>query len=802
MKTNVIIFLISLFTSTSFAQSSVKGRVVDDNSQAVPAVVVSLFNEDKSKFIKAAIAENDGSFIINNVAQGKYVINITSLGFKDYNSEVFEVLGGEKNLGNITLITDSETLDEVVVKAEKPMVQVLADKTVFNVQNTINATGDSGFELLRKAPGVIIDNNDNLIVEGKTGVLIYIDDKPSVLRGQDLVNYLKTIQASDIDAIEIITQPSSKYDAEGNAGIINIRFKRDKSLGTNGSATSGFTYGEFARLNNSVSFNTRSKKVSIYGTFSNRFGESLSFINLFRTQNNTIFDAQTETIYDNASNNIRTGFDWYASKKSTFGIILSGNFSRRDSDSDSRTPITPIGANIPDEILVAGSDTESKTSNLYTNINYKFKGDNGSSINIDVDYGIYDSDRNNLQPNQYFDGTETNLISETINYMVTPIEINLFTSKLDYEQDLLKGKLGVGVKFAQVVTDNQFDFFDRINGQDIINVERTNQFEYDEQVNAAYINYNKKYKKFNIQLGLRMEHTNSDGTLTALQEEQNDRVKRNYTDWFPSGGITYQMNQKNSFALTYSRRIQRPNYASLNPFEYKIDELSFSKGNPFLQPQYTDNLKLSHTFNYRLTTSISYSFIKDYFAKITEAVGNNQNFLTTRNVANQKVINLGVSYPTSFNKWWSIYFSLNAYRSIFEATNEDFNPISQNTLSLYAQNTFKLPKGFRAEVSGWYSSPSIWGGTYETRSLGSLNIAVQKKFFDDRLTARLAFNDILYTSPWQGDTQFGSLTINGDGGNDSRQVRFNLTYNFGRNEIKKARQRKTGLEDEKNRIGG
>ena len=184
----------------------------------------------------------------------------------------------------------------------------------------------------------------------------------------------------------------------------------------------------------------------------------------------------------------------------------------------------------------------------------------------------------------------------------------------------------------------------------------------------------------------------------------------------------------------------------------------------------------------------------------TEAVGDDQNFIIQRNVANQKIINLGVSYPTKLNDWWSIYLSVNAYRSIYQATNPDFVALSQNTLSLYAQNTFKLPKGITAEVSGWYSSPSVWGGTYETKSLGSLNLAFQKRFFDNKLTARLGFNDILFTSPWQGSTQFGDLRIDGNGGNDSRQVRFNLTYNFGRDEIKKARKRETGIEDEKSRI--
>ena len=800
MKALVYLLVIALSIFTIGAQT-ISGKIIDDENQPIPAAVASLFKEDGKTFVKAVISNDNGIFTIKNVKEGTYKLVIEILGFQKYTSESFAFLNTDKDFGVIRLSETAESLEEVTVTAEKPMVEVKADKTVFNIQNTISAAGDSGFELLRKAPGVLVDNNDNIIVEGKTGVLIYIDDKPSVLRGEDLVNYLKTIQSTDIESIEIITQPSSKYDAEGNAGIINIKFKRDKSLGTNGTIASGLTYGEFARYNNSVSFNNRNKKTSFYGSFSNRFGESLSFINLFRTQNNTIFDAQTETVYENNSNNLRLGFDWYANEKSTFGIIFTGNFSISDSDSDSRTPIIPAGNSQPDEILVAGSDTENNTSNLYVNGNYKFKTKKGIALNIDVDYGRYERNRENLQPNRYFNGTETVLLSEVINFMVTPIDIDIFTSKLDYEQNFLKGKLSLGIKFSNVTTDNQFDFFDRINDVDILNEERTNDFTYDEQVNAAYFNYSRKLKKWNLQFGLRMENTISDGILTSLQDEQNDRVERNYTDWFPSGGLTYQLNQKNSFALTYSRRIQRPNYASLNPFEYKIDELSFSKGNPFLQPQYTDNLKLSHTFNYRLTTSLSYSFIKDYFARITEAVGDNQNFLTTRNVANQKVINLGIAYPTKFNNWWSIYFSVNAYRSIFEATNEDFIPISQNTLSLYAQNTFKLPKGFRAEISGWYSSPSIWGGTYRTKSLGSLNLALQKKFFDDKLTARLAFNDILYSSPWEGDTQFGTLTINGDGGNDSRQVRFNLTYNFGRNEIKKARKRKTGLEDEKNRLG-
>ncbi|GAA4817286.1 outer membrane beta-barrel family protein [Litoribaculum gwangyangense] len=799
MKT-IFTFIILFTINQSYSQYSISGKVLDSEQTSVNAAVVSLLTFEKGSFVKAAITNEFGFFSIPNLDNGDYKLFITYLGSKDYTSTKITIENSNKTLATIVLVDEAESLAEVTVVAEKPLVQVLADKTVFNVQNSIGVAGDSGFELLRKAPGVLIDNTDNIIVEGKAGVLVYIDDKPSILRGQDLVNYLKTIQATDIDSVEIITQPSSKFDAEGNAGIINIKFKRDKSLGTNGSLASGVTIGDFARYNNSVSFNNRNKKTSLYGSFSNRFGESTGFMNLDRTQNNTRFDARTKTVYDQNNNNIRLGFDYYANTKSTFGLIISGNFSDNENLSNSRTPIIPQDNSSPNEVLVASSNSNSKTSNLYSNLNYRLKLENKTTLNIDLDFGRYNQDRTNLQPNQYFNGDESQIISESINFMQTPINIDIVTAKVDYEQDFLKGKLALGVKYSKIGTDNQFDFYDRINGEDIINQNRTNTFNYDENINAAYFNFNRAYEKFNFQLGLRVEQTNSDGILTSLQASQNNRVKRNYTDWFPSGGITYQLNQKNSFALTYSKRVQRPNYQSLNPFEYQIDELSFSKGNPFLQPQYTDNLKFSHTYNYRFSTSLSYSFIEDFSAQVTEAVGSNQNFLSPRNVANQKTINLGISYPTSFNKWWSIYLSLNAYRSIYEATNDDFLSTKQNTASLYAQNTFKITKSFSAEVSGWYSSPSVWGGTYQTKSLGSLNIAFQKKFLDDKLNARLGFNDILFTSPWRGFTQFGSLRIDGNGGNDSRQVQFNLTFNFGSNEVKKARNRETGIEDEKNRI--
>lgn len=795
VKTLVLILIVT----ASYGQT-IKGKVVSELGEPIPYAAVTLNAVVDGALIKASITTEEGTFEINGIFPPEFNLNISSIGYSDYQQKL-DNKENIQDLGSITLADAAENLEEVTVVAEKPMVQVLADKTVFNVENTINATGTSAFELLRKAPGVIVDNNGGLIVEGKTGVQIFIDGKVSVLQGEDLTNYLESLQATDIDSVEIITQPSSKYDAAGNAGIINIKLKKDKSLGTNGTYTSGLTSGDFARYNSSINFNNRGKKGNFYGTYSNRFGKSTGFINLFRTQSGTQFDDETTSIYDRNSNNVKLGYDYYVNDKHTIGAIFNGNFNNSFNTNDTRTPIRPANISLVDSVLVALNQTDNTSYNINANLNYRYADTLGYSVNLDLDYGKYNSDRNAFQPNTYFNGDESQILTQRITFQETPIDIDIATFKADYEQDFLKGKLGVGVKFSYVNTDNTFNFFNQIDGENILDANQSNQFEYTENVNAAYVNYNRKWGKWNLQMGVRMENTDSDGRLESTQANENERVERNYTDFFPSGGLTYQLNQKNQFALTYSKRIQRPNYQSLNPFEFKFNELSFGKGNPFLQPQYTDNFKLSHTFNYRLTTSLSYSYISDFFARVTVADGESASFLTTLNVADQEVINLGVSYPKKIANWWNVYLSVNAYISDYKPTSPEFLAVKQETLSFYAQNTFTISKDFKMEVSGWYSSPSIWGGTYETQSLGSLNVAFQKKFFDNKVTGRLAFNDILYTIPWRGTTQFGDLFINGTGGSDSRQVAFSFTYDFGRNEIKKARKRKTGLEDENNRIG-
>ena len=780
--------------------ASLRGSVLSEDGVLDYATVILHAGAD-SAIVKVAATDETGKYRIPGLAAGTYFLEVSYVGLNTAFTDLFTLENSSLELDPILLRAQSAEIASVEVVAKRPMIEVLADKTVFNVENTLNATGTDGFELLRKAPGVIVDNNNNIIVDGKTGVQIFINGKPSILAGDDLINYLRSLQSSDIAAVEIITQPSSKYDAAGNAGIINIRLKKDKRLGTNGSLNTGYAYGQNSRYNASLSLNKRTRTSNIYGNYSGSTGTTFSFINLDRTQFGVRYDSESETLADNTAHNFKVGYDWFPDSKHTFGVLVDANLFYNNSEGFTNTPIIPLNTGSLAQTLVSNSNTIGDNQNLNGNLNYKFQDTLGHELTFDLDYGVYGRDRTNFQPNRYLDGNTNALLFERNFRMITPTNIDIFSAKLDYAQNAFGGKLAFGGRISLVETDNDFQFFNVVDGEDFFDDTRSNRFLYTEQINAAYFNFNKKWEKWNLQVGLRAEQTISEGDLISAQSNPEDNVKRNYLDWFPSGGLTYTPSYKSSWALTYSRRIQRPNYETLNPFESQIDELSFSRGNPFLQPQYTDNIKLSHTHKYRLTTSLSYSKINDFFAQVTQTLGEDRNFIMTRNIANQEIWNVGVSYPFEVKKWWNVYLSLNAFHAAYQGSDENFVAIDQSTLSLYGQNSFQLPAGFSFEVSGWYSSPSVWGGTYLTRSMGSLDMAVQKKLLDDQLTIRVSMSDILFTSPWEADMRFGDLYIDGTGGWESRQVRVNVSYGFGNQNVKKARDRKTGAENEKSRLG-
>ncbi|MGD1841893.1 MAG: outer membrane beta-barrel protein, partial [Thermonemataceae bacterium] len=493
LLTKLFIFGLTLLTVQAQTHQ-VQGEIVTVHQQAIPFATVGILKAEDSTLIKAAVTDDNGKFSFNNIENGKYRVMVNSMGFGQYYSSTFQVAGQDKQLATITLQEKEGLLEEVEVTAQKPLVEVLSDKMVFNVQDNIAATGTSAFELLRKVPGVIMDNNNQLLVEGKTGVLIFINGKQSFLEGDDLNNFLQSLQASDIEAIEVITQPSSKYDAAGAAGILNIRLKKDKGLGTNGTVNVGYSQWDNVRYNSALSVNNRTKYTNTFLNYSNRFGATNNFIDLYRLQNDFIFDAQSEGIRDVNTHNVRMGSDWFTSDKSTFGVLFSGNFGNTRANTDSNTPILDRGTGNLLQLLVAESNALSTYSNMLGNLNYRFEDTLGRSFNVDVDYGAYSRTRNNEQPNFYFGGDNA-LQSQFIYDMDTPTDIRIFTFKSDYEQPFWKGKLGTGVKVSVINTDNTFDFYEVIEDERILDEDRSNTFAYEEGIYAAYLNFSRKWKK-------------------------------------------------------------------------------------------------------------------------------------------------------------------------------------------------------------------------------------------------------------------------------------------------------------------
>ncbi|TAE47903.1 MAG: TonB-dependent receptor [Cytophagales bacterium] len=798
----IFCFLFFFFCANINAQNfSIKAIITDNNDEKIPFATTSLWRVTDSTLIKYNISKEDGSIFFDNLPNNTYQIKIQMQGFDEFETENI-LVDKDIDLGKITLKSAETNLETVEINAKKPLIEILADKMVFNTENLIAATGSTVFELLQKSPGVVIDNNDNISLQGKQISQIYIDGRPSPLTGKDLSDYLKTLQGTDIEAIELITQPSSKYDAAGSGGIINIRFKKDKNMGTNASFAIGMNYGFYARYNASFTLNHRTKKASYFINYTPRVAQDYGFINLNRFQNNTQFNQQSNTINNSNSHNLRMGADFFLHKYHTLSVGINGNNNNTTGNTTSETPITNLDNGQLISILGANNKNEAQRFNGNFNTNYRFADTSGRSLNIDINIGNFNNNRNMYQPNTYF--LANNQVLNQVNYyMRTPTNIFLWNIKTDYEQKLKKGTIGIGLKTSFVNTTNDFSFFNVINDNNILDENRSNLFTYTENINAAYINYQVQYKKIDIQAGLRAEQTNSSAVLLANQNINNKEVKRSYLDFFPSIGLSYAMNKKNSFALKYSQRIERPNYQDLNPFESKLDELTYQKGNPFLNPQYTKSLEASHTYDYSLNTTLSFSQINGFFAQVTDTTESNRNFMTSKNFGALQVWNMGVSYPAEINKWWNMFISINASHSKYFADFGNNRIINRqiNSFSLYGQQTFSLGKNFTLELSGFFSSPSIWAGVYQTKSLGNLDIALQKKFWKNNANLKITLADAFYTLPWRAVNEFAGLYINGRGGSDSRQIRINFTYKLGNKQLKGIKQRKTGAEEETERIG-
>jgi hypothetical protein len=807
MKRNLILIVFCLFSMNLVAQK-ISGVVKDDAGKPLNGTTVSLLRAKDSATVKYSASKGNGQYQFAGINEGDYLVKITHVGFKNGFSKPVSLAGADVVVEDMVMLKTSNDLGAVVVTAKKPMVEIKADKTILNVEGTINAVGTDALELLRKSPGVQVDKDDNLSLSGKNGVRVYIDGKPSPLSGTDLAEYLKSMQSSNVEAIEIITNPSAKYEAAGNAGIINIRLKKNKSYGTNGSVNSGWGIGHYPKYNAGISLNNRNAKTNIYGSYNFNQNKGLNRMEFFRTIADSLFDQKNRMINKGTNHGYKAGIDYYVSQKSTLGVTASGTINDGEMTSLSNTPIYYQPTDSKIKTLVANNSSTSDRDNINLNANYRFADTSGRELNLDADYAQYDITSNQMQPNIYLDasGNET---SRVIYNMIAPTDINLYSFKADYEQNFKKGKLGVGGKIGFVNTDNDFQRYNVYTNSKVLDTLRSNRFQYDENINALYVNYNRGFKGFMIQAGVRAEHTDITGQSTGHKMQGGNYVaydsvfNRNYVDFFPSVAVTFNKNPKNQWGLSFSRRIDRPAYQDLNPFEFKMDEYTFMKGNTNLRPQYTNSVGITNSYKYKLNTRLNYSQVTDIFAQLIDTAEQSKTFMSKQNLATQDIVSLNISYPFTYKKF-SSFVNFNSSYSAYKADFGEGRKVDTDvfTYNVFAQNSLKFGKTWTAEVSGFYSSPSIWGGTMKSRAIGGMDMGLQKQVFKNKGTIKASMSDVLKTMRWKGVSDFAGQVMIASGRWESRQFKLNFSYRFGNAQVKAARQRKNAIEEENKRTQG
>ncbi|MGF2411312.1 TonB-dependent receptor domain-containing protein [Ferruginibacter sp.] len=693
----------------------------------------------------------------------------------------------------------TKKLKEVVLASKKPFIEQQIDKTVLNVQADITAIGSTAFEILQKAPGINITGEDVINMSGKAGVNVLIDGRPTQMSAKELANFLRGMSGSTIDKIELISNPSSRFDAQGNAGIINIRLKKNKIKGTNGNVTAGYQQQVHYRSNGSFNINHRLGKINAFANISvnNNLQHTSGVISRNVLVDNVVknFNNVTTDIDRNVSHNTRAGIDFYQNKKNSFGILFTSSGNRNPFNTPGITHISSNGT--IDSALKTSNDNLYKNRRYNTNFNYKYEDTLGSELNIDADYTWFKNTNLTNLTTDYLDRFNTKY-NYTANDLDVATQINIYALKADYIRQLKKinAKVETGFKLSAVATNNNL-LAASLNGSAMkADTGRSNEFNYKENIYAAYINLGRQIKKLEYQIGVRVENSAVKGTSVDLRNTQINTPDTNYVNIFPTAFVSYKVNDKNMFALSYSKRINRPDYQSLNPFETIYDIYTSEKGNPYLKPQYSNNFEVKYTYRYALNIAVGYNRTKNYSQTITTQTGQ-QTTGTPANIGSLDNGYLNISAPLPITKWWNGYANITGFFNHYQGILPN-GILNEKTFGMnyYIQQNFTLGKGWSTQVSSWFNAATK-EAIFNSKSLGSLDFGVRKNILKAKGSLRLSVADIFNTQRWQQTVQFANMDFSYYRKWESRGVRLQFSWSFGKTGFK---ERDRATNQDANRI--
>jgi hypothetical protein len=810
-------FLLTLTGLSSIAQTStgkIDGTIKDEKGQPIEAVTVTLLQAKDSGRLKETVTGKTGHFAFDNIPAGRYLVTASSVGYSQLYSRVLELATGRmaQTLPPLVMTGTSTSLHEVAVVGRRPPIEQKPDRTIINVDASPSNTGSTAMDVLEKAPGVTLDKDDNISLKGKQGVQVMIDGKPTYLSAAQLADYLRSLPASAIDQIELMTNPSAKYDAAGNSGIINIKTKKNKLKGFNGNVTLTHTQGVYPKPSGSLNLNYRTGSFNFFLNAGYSHWEGFQVLQITRKYLdndaartiNSIFQQTTVMHFTNPEANVKFGMDYFLNQKTTLGFVVSGFRNKEQDRSGSNIQLMSPSYQI-DSLVYSPNTNNTTWKNGSANLNFRHQYDSaGRELSADLDYVRYSS-----VSNQYFNNLtyspDNVLLDQSILTGNLPSTINIYTFKTDYTRPLAKGyKLETGIKLSYVNTNNTANYYDLVGGKANVDTTKTNAFIYHENINAAYVNMTKQYGKWTVQAGARLENTNYYGHqlgngLTVINNDSS--FSRSYINLFPTLYLTYQANEKNQLTLNYGRRIDRPAYQDLNPFLFFLDEYTYQAGNPYLQPQYTQNVELSHTYNHSLTTTLNYSYTQNFFTETFQQSGQ-ATIVRNGNIGVRQNAGVSVSYMLPVTKWWTtvLYSNVNYTKFTGMLYGQDLD-VQATTMLVNVNNQFNLAHGWAGELSGFYRTKGV-EGQLVIYPLGQGTAAISKKILKDKASLKLAVRDFLYTNHPHGYIDFQQTDATFNNRRDSRQVAMTFTWNFGKplKGVSGSTKRNSGAGEEESRV--
>ncbi|WP_167459420.1 outer membrane beta-barrel family protein [Pedobacter jejuensis] len=771
------------------AQHKIFGHIYNENN-VLQSVSVAI--KDKSKNSHFTQTDSLGQYFFSELKQGAYVLKFSSVSFKSKEISIF--LQGDTTIKTI-LDVFSYNLKDVQVNLKKQLIEKKVDRTVFNAEISTAAIGTDALELLAKVPGITVLNNKVSLV-GKGNVNVMINDKLIQLSEDDLSNYLKSISAESISKIELITNPPAKYDAQGNNGLVNIVLKKNTIEGFRGSVNLTFTQANYSTIATGGSLNYKRDKLTLYTNFNVRKGSLVPF-----EQSNIFYPSQTWNIV-NKDRNFRIvpggqfGADYQLSKKTLLGLSYNGGLTKFHSEENIKTSVyNTIG--IIDSILNSDANAKIKSHSNAANFYIKHALDSaGKQITITGDWFKYNDERNRFFNNTSYLKDGVIIPNSFTEYLSESAQnIDLFTIKADVDLPYKSFNLSFGTKLSLIKNESNLAFYKKQSDFYQQDLSQTDEFNYSENTQAAYINISKKKRRWDFQAGLRGEYSQINGIST------NEANKSSYFQLFPTVFLTYRANENSTFSANYGRRINRPAYRKLNPFRWYSNQYTYAEGNPFLQPSYNNNIELSHIYKNSFTTTVSFNKLSNGYNDIN-FVAFNSNIQISKPVNVISGYNYQLSNSVVFNqlKWLE---SINQFDVFYNVSNSNLPETLNNLrgfgayLSTVNQFIFNQTKTILCDVSFWYQFPTI-EGLNKNKSQYNLDLGLKMLLLNKKIQLAVNASDVLKSNKYLFSNIVNNISQEYNNYYDSRQIRISVRFNFGNEKIKQV-ERKVGNEEERGR---